>query len=217
MIDKTSKEFAKYLVDEDIATFGEFLLKSGRKSPYFFNFGKLNNTKRLQIVCSFYAQKIIQLGIDFDVIFGPAYKGIPLSIGVANAVQDLTHTPVEFCFNRKSVKKYGDVGSHVGANLEGKRVLITDDVVTSGITISESVKLVEKLGGEVVGFIVALDRQEKGVDIGISAAQFCENNYSFPLISVSSVSDIIEVLKTDSMNNAIVDSMNSYLRKYGAE
>ncbi|MBD1559755.1 orotate phosphoribosyltransferase [Vibrio sp. S9_S30] len=210
-----SIEFAQYLIEQDIAVFGDFTLKSGRKSPYFFNFGKLDNTKSLQAVSDFYARKIVDSEVDYDVVFGPAYKGIPLAIGVANSIQAITGNTVEFCFNRKKEKTYGDGGSFVGANLTGKKVLIVDDVVTSGITVKDSITLVEQAGGKVSGFVVAVDRQETGADTGISAAQYCKEHFSCPLISISSVTDIICSLSKSSENILIVNEMKGYLDKYG--
>ncbi len=154
-------EVAQFLIDSDVIVFGSFQLKSGRESPYFFNFGKLSSASLINKLAWFYARFIIENDVDPKVIFGPAYKGIPLAVAIAISLQRDFGVDVDFSFNRKEYKCYGDSGILIGSALDEKSVIIVDDVITSGLTIDDSVNLVRSMSGIVISYLVALDRKEK--------------------------------------------------------
>ncbi len=208
-------QFLDFATNEDILSFGEFTLKSGRKSPYFFNAGLFNSGASLAQVGRSYAAAIAEANLDFDVFFGPAYKGIPLVSSTAIALSQDFGINKPYCYNRKEVKDHGEGGNIVGAELEGK-VLIIDDVITAGTAIREVMGLIDEAGAEAVGVVVALDRQEKGKG-ELSAIQEIETDYDMPVISIINLQQILDYLgeKEDLGFKDSLEAMKAYKASYG--
>jgi len=208
-------EFLDFVTSEDILSFGEFTLKSGRKSPYFFNAGLFNSGASLAQVGRSYAAAIAESNLDFDVLFGPAYKGIPLVATTAIALSQDFGINKPFCFNRKEAKDHGEGGNIVGAPLKG-RVLIIDDVITAGTAIREVMRLVEDAGAEATGVVVALDRQEKGQG-ELSAIQEIETDYDMPVISIINLEQILDYLSLGEGTGLeeYLQPMQAYKEAYG--
>jgi len=208
-------EFLDFVTSEDILSFGEFTLKSGRKSPYFFNAGLFNSGASLAQVGRSYAAAIAESNLDFDVLFGPAYKGIPLVATTAIALSQDFGINKPFCFNRKEAKDHGEGGNIVGALLKG-RVLIIDDVITAGTAIREVMGLVEDAGAEATGVVVALDRQEKGQG-ELSAIQEIETDYDMPVISIINLEQILDYLSLGEGTGLeeYLQPMQAYKEAYG--
>jgi len=207
------KEFIEYSLACDVLRFGEFQLKSGRSSPYFFNTGLFNTGARLGRLGQFYAQALQQSGGSVDVLYGPAYKGIPLVSATAIAYARLTGKDIPFAFNRKEAKDHGEGGSLVGAPLQG-RVMVVDDVITAGTSIRESAALIEAAGAELCGVLIALDRQEKG-EHALSATQEVSRRFAVPVIAIIGLSDIIAYLQMRSTEPPQLESITAYRRQYG--
>lgn len=186
------RAFIEFAIEKSVLKFGEFTLKSGRKSPYFFNAGLFNSGKALAELGRFYAAAIDSSGVGFDVLFGPAYKGIPIASAAAIALSDQFDRDMPWCFNRKEAKAHGEGGVLVGAPLTGK-VLIIDDVITAGTAIREVMEIVKAAGAEPAGVVVALDRQEKGT-AELSAIQEVERDFGVPVLSVVNLGLIIQYL-----------------------
>lgn len=195
--------------------FGSFTLKSGRTSPYFFNAGRLNTGSLLYALGSAFAAAIVESGIEFDVLFGPAYKGIPLAAIVAMELSRAYNREVGYAFNRKETKDHGEGGSLVGAELKGKRVLIIDDVITAGTAIREAVEIIKVAEGKLVGITESLDRQEKGKDSEESAVMQVEKECGVPVIVVATMLDIIEFLRVRGGFEQELKQMEEYRREYG--
>ncbi|ODQ66832.1 orotate phosphoribosyl transferase [Nadsonia fulvescens var. elongata DSM 6958] len=196
--------------------FGSFTLKSGRQSPYFFNLGLFNTGELLSTLASAYAQAIIKSGIEFDVIFGPAYKGIPLAAITAVKLSELGGEKwhkIEYAFNRKEKKDHGEGGSIVGASMEGKRVLIIDDVITAGTAIKEAFEIIAVAKGTTAGVIIALDRQETTVDSDKSAVQVVESTFGVPVINIVNLDSIIAYI-SDKFTIEEMASMEAYRSQY---
>ena len=155
------KEFIEFALEKQVLKFGEFTLKSGRTSPYFFNAGLFNTGRDLARLGRFYAAALEDAGIDYDVLFGPAYKGIPIATTTAVALADHHDKDVPYCFNRKEKKAHGEGGTLVGSELKGK-IMLVDDVITAGTAIRESMEIIADNGADLIGVLIALDRQEKG-------------------------------------------------------
>lgn len=211
------KAFIDYVIEHDILRFGSFTLKSGRTSPYFFNAGLFNTGEALSFLGKCYADAIACSNVDFDLMFGPAYKGIPLvSVSVAALAQ---HHGINkpYCFNRKEAKDHGEGGLIVGAPLKG-RVLIVDDVITAGTAVREVMALFEKVGATAAGILVALDRQERGTG-AMSAIQEIEQQYGIPVISIISLDQIINYLaKQDSPElRQQLASVEAYRDEFGVK
>ncbi len=208
-------QFLDFATSEDILSFGEFTLKSGRKSPYFFNAGLFNSGASLAQVGRSYAAAIAEANLDFDVLFGPAYKGIPLVSSTAIALSQDFGINKPYCFNRKETKDHGEGGNIVGAKLTGK-VLIIDDVITAGTAIREVMGLIDEAGAEATGVVVALDRQEKGKG-ELSAIQEIETDYDMPVISIINLQQILDYLsqKEDSDFEDSLEAMKAYKASYG--
>ena len=192
--------------------FGEFTLKSGRRSPYFFNAGAFNTGSALATLGRCYAETIVRSRVTFDVLFGPAYKGIPLAAAAAIAMAEAQSRDVPYAFNRKEAKDHGEGGSIVGAPLNA-RVLIIDDVITAGTAIRESADLIQRAGASLAGVVLALDRQERGQSER-SAVQEVEATFGVRCVSIITLSDLIESLKTTNQA-AILIAMREYHARYG--
>ena len=208
-------QFLDFATSEDILSFGEFTLKSGRKSPYFFNAGLFNSGASLAQVGRSYAAAIAEANLDFDVLFGPAYKGIPLVASTAIALSQDFGINKPYCYNRKEAKDHGEGGTIVGAKLAG-RVLIIDDVITAGTAIREVMGLISGAGAEATGVVVALDRQEKG-NGELSAIQEIETDYDMPVISIINLQQILDYLslKEDNGFEESLEAMKAYKASYG--
>ncbi len=207
-------QFLDFVTAENILRFGSFTLKSGRKSPYFFNAGLFNTGASLAQVGSSYAAAIADAKLDFDVLFGPAYKGIPLVAASSIALNQEFGISKPYCFNRKEAKDHGEGGSIVGAELKG-RVLIVDDVITAGTAIREVMELITEAGAEAVGVVVALDRQEKGQG-EISAIQEIEADYDIPVLSIINLGQILDYLDSgDDRLRQYLPDLQAYQESYG--
>ncbi len=207
------KEFIEYALACDVLRFGEFQLKSGRRSPYFFNTGLFNTGARLGRLGQFYAQALQQSGHAADMLYGPAYKGIPLVSTTAIAYAQLTGKDIPFAFNRKEAKGHGEGGSLVGAPLQGS-VLVVDDVITAGTSIRESAAIIEAAGAELGGVLIALDRQEKGGH-ALSATQEVSRRFAVPVIAIIGLSDIITYLQMHNGASPLLESITEYRARYG--
>lgn len=208
-------QFLDFVTSENILSFGEFTLKSGRKSPYFFNAGLFNSGASLAQVGRSYAAAIAEANLEFDVLFGPAYKGIPLVATTAIALSQDFGINKPYCFNRKEAKDHGEGGNIVGAPLAGK-VLIVDDVITAGTAIREVMDLIDEAGAEATGVVVALDRQEKGQG-ELSAIQEIETDYDIPIVSIINLQQILDYLgeSEDNKLEEYLKPMQSYKENYG--
>ena len=195
-----------------VLKFGEFTLKSGRRSPYFFNAGLFNTGKALATLGRCYAETIVRSGIAFDMLFGPAYKGIPLVAATATALADAHGRDVPFAFNRKEAKDHGEGGSVIGSALGG-RVLIVDDVITAGTAIRESAELIVKSGATLAGVALALDRQERGQGKQ-SAVQEVEAAFGVRCVSIVTLSDLIESLQPNKQADTLA-ALREYRSRYG--
>ncbi|MDD5322685.1 MAG: orotate phosphoribosyltransferase [Methylococcales bacterium] len=205
------KEFIAYALDCGVLKFGEFLLKSGRTSPYFFNTGLFNTGARLSKLGYFYAQALLQSGVKPDILYGPAYKGIPLVSATAIAYARLSAEDMPFVFNRKEAKDHGEGGSLVGAPLQGK-VIIVDDVITAGTSVRESVDIIRNAHAMPAGVLIALDRQEKGQN-NISAIQEVRDCFDIPVIAIITLENIIDYLTTNAGDQ--LNAVKEYQRHYG--
>ncbi|MDD5580411.1 MAG: orotate phosphoribosyltransferase [Methylobacter sp.] len=205
------KDFISYALECGVLKFGEFILKSGRTSPYFFNTGLFNTGAQLGKLGQFYARALIQSGIKADVLYGPAYKGIPLVSATAIAYAQLTSSDIPFAFNRKETKDHGEGGTLVGSPLQGN-VLILDDVITAGTSVRESVDIIRNAGAIPAGVLIALDRQEKGQN-DISAIEEVSVRFGMPVISIITLENIIEYFTPDSSGR--LNAVKVYQRLYG--
>ena len=207
------KEFLEFAIQADVLRFGEFTLKSGRTSPYFFNAGLFNTGQHLARLGRFYAQAIIDSGTRFDVLFGPAYKGIPLAAATSIALADHHNLNVPYCFNRKETKAHGEGGNLVGAPLQGD-ILIIDDVITAGTAIRESLAIIDQAGARAAGVVIALDRQERGQSER-SAIQEVEQDLGLKVTSIIKLEELQEFLRDKPDFRAALQAINSYREQYG--
>lgn len=207
-----SREFIAFACEHGVLRFGEFKTKAGRLSPYFFNAGLFNNGASLDHLCDFYARTILASGLEFDILFGPAYKGIPLVAGIAIALSHRGRN-VPFCYNRKEAKDHGEGGMVVGAPLTG-RALIVDDVISAGTSVRESVNLIRGAGATPAGVVIALDRQEKGSD-ELSAVQEVERRYNMPVLSIATLGDLIAFLAGNGDLERNLEAVSRYREQYG--
>lgn len=209
------KNFLDFVIEHEILRFGEFTLKSGRVSPYFFNAGLFNTGEKLSFLARCYADAVVGSGIDYDVLFGPAYKGIPLATSTSMALANKHNVNKPYCFNRKEAKDHGEGGSIVGAELSGK-VLIVDDVITAGTAIREAADIISNNGAQLSGIAVAMDRQEKGTG-SLSAIQEIEQSYQIKVVSIISLQNIVDFLVSaeDEKLQPHLDAVVAYREKYG--
>ena len=207
------REFIQFAIDNGVLRFGEFTLKSGRVSPYFFNAGLFNTGAQLAQLGRFYASAIVESKIDFDVLFGPAYKGIPLATTAAVALSEQHNINIPYCFNRKEAKDHGEGGNLVGAGLEGK-VMIIDDVITAGTAIREAMDIIDANGARAAGVVIALDRQERGKGEQ-SAIQEVETNFGISVASIITLADLLQFLEGDSAMDQNRTAVEAYRNQYG--
>ncbi|NOR43868.1 MAG: orotate phosphoribosyltransferase [Gammaproteobacteria bacterium] len=210
---ENKKRFIELAIKYQVLRFGEFTLKSGRVSPYFFNAGLFNSGYALAELGSCYAQTIIDNEISYDVIFGPAYKGIPLVSAIVYALSVNHGIDKPYAFNRKEAKDHGEGGLIVGAELNGS-VLIVDDVITAGTAIREAVEIIQAEGAATSAVLIALDRQEKGQS-DLSAIQEVHRDYGIQVFSIITMADLIDYLATDESVSQHLDAMQNYRREYG--
>ena len=209
------REFIRFAIEHQVLKFGVFTLKSGRISPYFFNAGLFNSGKALATLGRFYAQALVESGAEYDVVFGPAYKGIPLASATTIALADQHDLDTPWCFNRKEAKDHGEGGNLVGAPLKG-RIAIVDDVMTAGTAIRESMELIDACGAKPACVVICLDRQEKGKG-ELSAIQEVERDYNIPVVSIVSLRQVMEFIKEDDSLNHYAQAIEDYRRRYGIE
>ncbi len=209
-----SREFIAFACELGVLRFGEFKTKAGRLSPYFFNAGLFNDGASLARLGDFYARRIMAAGLRFDVLFGPAYKGIPLAAATAMALASQGRNTA-YAYNRKEAKDHGEGGTLVGAPLEG-RVLIIDDVITAGTSVRESMELIRAAGAKPAAVLIALDRQERGQG-ELSAVQEVERNFGIPVVSVASLTDLIEYLSGHPELENKLAAVRAYRALYGIE
>lgn len=207
------QEFIQYAIQCEVLKFGKFSLKSGRSSPYFFNTGLFNTGEKLRRLGAFYAQALLHSGLQVDVLYGPAYKGIPLVSSTAIAYTQLTGKDIPFAFNRKEQKDHGEGGNLVGSPLQDN-VLILDDVITAGTSVRESVQIISQANATPCGVFIALDRQEKGRQ-QLSAVQEVQKLFEIPVISIISLKEIIAFLNAEPKFSEHLDKINAYQQQFG--
>ena len=220
------QEFIEFMVESNVLQFGEFTLKSGRKSPFFMNAGLYVNGSQLYKLGQYYAKAIHEhYGDDFDILFGPSYKGIPLGVATCIAFSQLYGKDIKYCSNRKEVKDHGDVGILLGSPIrDGDRVVIIEDVTTSGKSIEETFPIIKAQGNvEILGLMVSLNRMEKGRNGDKSALEEIEEKYGFPANAIVSMADVIEHLYQKEYNGKVViddkikTAIDKYYEQYGAK
>ena len=208
-------KFLEFVIDNEILKFGQFTLKSGRTSPYFFNAGLFNTGEKLSFLARCYAEAIASSGLTFEVLFGPAYKGIPLVSATAMALASEHGIDKPYCFNRKEAKNHGEGGTVVGAKLSGN-ALIIDDVITAGTAIREAADIIAANGAKLCGIAVAMDRQEKGTG-ELSAIQEIEQNYQIKIVSIITLKNIIDYLiesNNESLQQHLIE-VSAYREQFG--
>lgn len=217
----TREDFVQFALEQGVLRFGEFRVKSGRLSPYFFNAGLFDSGRTVARLGQFYARALLDSGVHFDMLFGPAYKGIPLSTSAAIALAqqpDMAGRDVPFAFNRKEAKDHGEGGIVVGAPLQGD-VVIIDDVITAGTSVRESVNIIRGAGARPAAVLIALDRMERaGPDDALSAhsaVQDVEQRYGIPVVSIASLADIMAVMENNEALAAHRQRVADYRNKYG--
>ena len=208
------QDFIRFAVAQNVLRFGEFQTKAGRLSPYFFNSGLFQDGAALSELSKFYAQAILASGIEFDMIFGPAYKGIPLVAGTSIALAERQRN-VPYCFNRKEAKDHGEGGNTVGAKLQG-RVLIIDDVISAGTSVRESIELIRAEGATPCGVVIALDRMERGQG-DLSAVQEVKRDFGLPVISIAALDDLLDYLQRQVELVQNLQAVQDYRDRYGVK
>ncbi|CAI3792017.1 MULTISPECIES: orotate phosphoribosyltransferase [Rheinheimera] len=207
------KDFIEFALSRQVLKFGSFTLKSGRTSPYFFNAGLFNTGGDLARLGRFYAAALEDAGVEFDLLFGPAYKGIPIATTTAVALFDQYGKDVPYCFNRKEAKTHGEGGNLVGSPLQGK-VMLVDDVITAGTAIRESMQLIQAQGASLSGVLIALDRQEKGQG-ELSAIQEVERDFGTQVVSIICLNDLINYLQGKPELAQYLEAVSAYRAQYG--
>lgn len=208
------QDFIRFAIQQQVLKFGEFKTKAGRMSPYFFNSGLFQDGAALRELCQFYAQAILASNMKFDMLFGPAYKGIPLAAGTAIALAEQGNN-FPYCFNRKEAKDHGEGGTTVGAPLKG-RVLIIDDVISAGTSVRESIELIRAANATPCGVVIAIDRMERGQG-KFSAAQEVQQQYNIPVIAIASLNDLLGYLQGHAELAQHLKAVQSYREQYGVE
>jgi orotate phosphoribosyltransferase len=206
------KDFIRLCIDANVLQFGQFTLKSGRSSPYFFNAGNFCNGLHIRTLGRCYSEAIHRSGVQFEVLFGPAYKGIPIAAAIAIGYYDMYGVSVDVAYNRKEVKDHGEGGSLVGCNVNGRRVLVVDDVITAGTAIKEAMAILSSANAIVVGVTVCLDRQESGSNVDKpeqSAIQQVEEEFSIPVVSIIKFTHLLSYVETDCEDQSIVEAMKN--------
>ncbi|SEQ44488.1 MULTISPECIES: orotate phosphoribosyltransferase [Butyrivibrio] len=225
-MEKYKEEFINFMVDSNVLKFGDFTLKSGRKSPFFMNAGAYVTGTQLRKLGEFYARAIHEtFGLEFDILFGPAYKGIPLAVSTCAAISQLYGRDIKYCSNRKEIKDHGDKGILLGSKIKnGDRVLIIEDVTTSGKSIEETYPIIQAQADDVdvVGLMVSLNRQEKGLESDMSALDEIHEKYGFGTHAIVTMSDVVEYLYNKPidgeviLNKEIKKKIDEYYKEYGA-
>lgn len=208
-------DFIQLAIKHQALCFGEFTLKSGRKSPYFFNAGRFQTGSALAELGRYYAAAITAAGVDFDLVFGPAYKGIPLAATTAIALADHFQRDLPYCYNRKEAKDHGEGGTLVGAPLQGK-ILIVDDVITAGTAVREVMAIIKAAGAAPAAVLIGLNRQERGQG-DISAIQEVEQNFGIPVVSIIKLNHIIAYLEAQTDQQGMVNRIKDYRATYGVD
>lgn len=223
-MEQYKQEFIDFLIQENALKFGDFTLKSGRKSPFFVNMGAFQSGSSLVELGEYYARAIHdRYGLDFDVVFGPAYKGIPLAVATVMSISRLYGKNIRYCANRKEIKDHGDKGILLGSSLkDGDRVVIVEDVTTSGASMEETVPILRTQAKvEIVGLMVSLNRMEVGKKENQSALDEIQETYGFPACAIVTMEDVVDVLKEPDddrsfvLNQDMLDALDQYYRKYG--
>ena len=207
------KEFIEFALEREVLRFGEFTLKSGRLSPYFFNAGRFDTGECLAKLGRNYAQAIIDSGVEYDMLFGPAYKGIPLVAAIAIGINSVSGRDVPYCFNRKEAKDHGEGGITVGAELAGK-VLIVDDVVSAGTSARESVEIIKAAGAVPSGIAISLDREERGTG-ETSATQEIQSSMGLAVVKIVGLNELVSFLEGDASRSESLDAIRRYKDEYG--
>jgi orotate phosphoribosyltransferase len=213
MMNNYKTQFIDNAVDSGALKFGQFRLKSGRISPHFFNAGEFYRGKALAALGQCYAAAIVESGIEFDVLFGPAYKGITLAAATSIALAEQHEIDVPYCFNRKEAKSHGEGGTIVGAPLQG-RVLVIDDVITAGTAIKEVMGMVQQAGAQAAGVVIGVDRKERGNGHS-SAIQEVEQQFDIPVVSIIDIDDILTYLEAKADMQTLVEQIKEYRKEYG--
>ncbi|MBS0211761.1 MAG: orotate phosphoribosyltransferase [Proteobacteria bacterium] len=208
------RHFLETALARDALRFGQFTLKSGRISPYFFNAGRFDSGGAMAALGQAYARTLLDAQLDCDVLFGPAYKGIPLATAVAVALAGLGRD-VPLAFNRKETKDHGEGGSLIGAPLQGRRVLIVDDVITAGTAIRESIDLIRAAGGTPCGVLIALDRQERAGDGALSATDAVRSEFGIPVLAIAGLAELLQLADGREDLATHRDALLAYRRHYG--
>ena len=209
------REFLDFAIATGVLRFGEFTLKSGRISPYFFNSGLFDSGSSIARLGRFYAAALQDSNISYDMLFGPAYKGIPLAVATSIALADHHQRDIPYAFNRKEAKKHGEGGTTVGAPLTG-RVMIIDDVISAGTSVRESVDIIKAVGASPAGVIIALDRQERGAGM-LSAIQEVEKTYGIRVASIVNLQSLIMYLSLQPEMVEPLQKIKNYQQRYGAQ
>ena len=209
------QQFIQFSLAEGVLKFGEFKLKSGRISPYFFNVGLFNSGQSINQLGQFYAKALIASQLEYDMLFGPAYKGISIVTSLASALSRDYQIDKPFAFNRKEMKDHGEKGLTVGAEIKG-RVVIADDVITAGTAVNECARLIAQLGGTLVGVVISLDRQERG-HTNLSATAEVASKLNVPVVAIASLDDLINHLESDASEASnYLQDIKEYRQRYGA-
>ena len=214
-MEKYQFDFIQLALKHEALCFGEFVLKSGRTSPYFFNAGRFQTGSALAELGRYYAAAITASGVEFDIVFGPAYKGIPLAAATSVALADHFQRDLPYCYNRKEAKDHGEGGTLVGAPLQGK-VLIVDDVITAGTAVREVMAIIDKAGAAPAAVLIGLNRMEKGQG-EVSAIQEVEQTFGIPVISIINLNHIISYLEGQAGQEVMLEKIKQYRATYGVD